>query len=241
MEDVLPGDTRLITYAVDLSLQCDTTSPGNNVQEASVSIKRGVLTFNRREISETTYTVHSSGAVQKELLIEHPIIPNSVLVEPALPAEKTDKLYRFSVKIAPGKTEALKVVTQRPIATEFAVLTGDIDTLVFTTNRKDIPAGLKSALEQVIARRRRIDELKAAADARSAEITAMSSDQERIRKNMEALDHNSALYKRYVDELDKQETKIQTLRSEAAKLQSEAAAAVQDLRAYTEKLNDPAG
>ncbi len=238
MEDVLPGDTRLITYAVDLSLQCDTTSPGNNVQEASVSIKRGVLTFNRREISETTYTVHSSGSAQKELLIEHPIVPNSVLMEPAQPGEKTDKLYRFSVKMAPGKTETLKVVTQRPIASEFAVLTGDIDTLVFTTNRKDIPAGLKSGLEQVIARRRHIDELKAAADTRSAEITAMSSDQERIRKNMEALDHNSALYKRYVDELDKQETKIQTLRSEAAKLTSDAATAGQDLKEYIDKLSD---
>ena len=54
---------------------------------------------------------------------------------------------------------------------------------------------------------------------------------------MAALDKASVLYKRYVTELDQQETQIQQLRQEAAKLRAEAAAASADLRAFTDGLN----
>ena len=88
------------------------------------------------------------------------------------------------------------MVTEKPIAEEFAVLDGDMDALIVITNRKDISPKLKSALQEVIQRRKHLDELKSAAESRANEVTSISSDQERIRKNMEALDRSSALYKR---------------------------------------------
>jgi hypothetical protein len=64
----------------------------------------------------------------------------------------------------------------------------------------------------------------------------MGDDQDRIRKNMAALDKASALCKRYVTELGRQETRLQTLRQEAATLRSQAAEADQSLRAYIDGL-----
>ena len=67
----------------------------------------------------------------------------------------------------------------------------------------------------------------------------MGDDQERIRKNMQALDRTSPLYKRYVTELDSQETRLQSLRQESARLRKEAGDAERDLRAYLDTLVIP--
>ena len=73
-------------------------------------------------------------------------------------------------------------------------------------------------------------------DARAADVKSISDDQERIRKNMMALDKASALYKRYVGELDSQETKIENLRQEATRLRGQAETAERELRAYVDGL-----
>jgi hypothetical protein len=53
---------------------------------------------------------------------------------------------------------------------------------------------------------------------------------------MNSLDKASALYKRYVAELDRQETRISGLRQEATRLRSQAEAAERDLGAYLDTL-----
>ncbi len=53
---------------------------------------------------------------------------------------------------------------------------------------------------------------------------------------MQALDRTSELYKRYVEQLGEQETRIQSLRAEAVKHRSAAAEADRALRAYVDTL-----
>jgi hypothetical protein len=53
---------------------------------------------------------------------------------------------------------------------------------------------------------------------------------------MAALDKGSALYQRYVKQLDDQETRIQSLRAEAIRLRNTAADADKDLRTYLDGL-----
>ena len=237
MEDVQPGDSRLITYAVDLAVEGTRQVPNTTTTESSVSVKHGVLTLTRREVLETVYTMKSKADKPRTILIEQPIDPSYKLVTPAKPAEATANLYRFALTLAPGATESLKIVTERPANFTVVILDGDLNYLAYTAARKDIPVALKTALEEVIKRRQRIDTLKANAEARANEVTSIGNDQERIRKNMEALDKNSALYKRYVSELDQQESKIESLRQEAIKLRADAAAAQLELRSFIDNIN----
>ena len=145
-------------------------------------------------------------------------------------------MYRFAVTVAPGKSQALKVVTERPISQTFAILDGDLNALLTYTNRKEISPGLKAALAEVAQRRARVQELNAQAQGRDDEVKSIGTDQERIRKNMAALDKTSALYKRYVGELDAQETRLERLRQEATRLRAQAEAADTDLRTYVDGL-----
>jgi hypothetical protein len=234
MEDVPPGDSRLISYAVDLSLACERQGNPTVTVDTTVSVKRGVMTLNRRETTETVYVVKSKADKARNVLIEQPFNADYQLVSPAKAEEKTASLYRFALTVKPGASETLKVVQQRPLFQEITMLDGDMQLLVLTSNRKDISDKLKASLQEVIHRRTHVDELKAAAEQRANEVSSIGNDQERIRKNMEALDHSSALYKRYVSELDTQETKIEALRQEAIRLRTEAAAAQLELRAFVD-------
>lgn len=53
---------------------------------------------------------------------------------------------------------------------------------------------------------------------------------------MKALDHGSALYKRYVGELDDQETRIEALHADIDNLTQQRDAAQSELSAYVSKL-----
>jgi hypothetical protein len=238
MEDVPPGDSRLISYAVDLSLACERQGSPIVTVDTSVSVKRGVMTLNRRETTETVYIVKSKADKLRNVLIEQPFKADYQLVSPTKAEEKTASVYRFALTVKPGVSETLKVVQQRPLFQQVAMLDGDMQLLLLTSNRKDVSDKLKAALQEVMRRRAHVDELKAAAEARANEVTSISNDQQRIRDNMQALDHSSALYKRYVSELDTQETKIESLRQEAIQLRAEAGTAQQELRAFVDGINE---
>jgi hypothetical protein len=223
---------------VDLSLACERQNPTTSTIETTVTVKRGVLTSNRTERTETVYTLKSKADKPRNVLVEHPFNVDYALVSPAKAEERTASLYRFALTVKPGESQTLKVVTEKPLSHEYAILDGDMDTLTVITNRKDISPKLKAALQEVIRRRKHVDELKAAAESRANEVSSIGNDQERIRKNMGSLDRTSALYKRYVSELDLQESKIETLRQEAIKLRADASTAALELKAFVDGIAD---
>ncbi len=237
MENVPPGDNRLLTYAVDLSVEGERQNQGSSQTETSVSIRRGVLITARREKQETTYSFKNKSDKTRTILVEHPFSADYTLIAPAKADERTAKVYRFPVTVAPGKTEKLSVVLEKPIYESVELINLDIDGLLVFVQRKGISADLKTALEEVVTRRRKIGDLRSRATSMDAEIDGINKDQERIRKNMEALDRTSALYKRYVTQLDAQESRIQKLRDESARLKNEAGDTERNLRAYLDGLN----
>ena len=236
MEDIPPGDSRLITYAVDLTVEGERQGPGTDMIESTLTLKRGVLLVSRREHVETTYTLKSKSDKPKTVLIEHPFRAEYKLLSPEKATERAASLYRFTVAVPPGKSQTLKVVVERPIAQEFGIFDGDLNALTGYSTRKDISPKLRATLEDVVKRRRQAQELQAQAAARTAESQTIDADQDRIRKNMAALDKDSALYKRYVATLDTQETKLENLRQEAIRLKAQADEAYRALRVYIDGL-----
>ena len=236
MEDIPPGDTRLLSYAVDLSVEGERQEPAVTSVDTSMSLRRGVLIVGRRERIETTYSLKSKADKPKTVLIEHPFQAMYKLVAPEKALERTASLYRFSVTVPPAQSQTLKVVVERPLSQTFGIIDSDLDTLINYSTRKEMSAKLRAALQEVIQRRRRVQELQAAAANRAQEVQSINADQDRIRKNMNALDKSSALHKRYVAELDAQETRIEGLRQEATRLRSQAETADRELRAYVDSV-----
>ncbi len=238
MEDVPPGDSRLISYAVDLSILGNRETLDADQPRVALAIKNGVLTITLRERSETKYTFKSKAQTAKTVLVEHPYDPQAKLMQPAAYAERTGNLYRFAVPVPAGKTAALTVITEKPLLTTVALLDDDLNdfALYADASHSDIPEATRTALARVVNARRHIADLSNQAAVAEGQVAAIGREQDRIRKNMTALDRSSSLYKRYVGELDTQETKIATLRRSATTLRAQAAEAKRALRTQLDGL-----
>ncbi|MCX6360889.1 MAG: hypothetical protein NT029_13845 [Armatimonadetes bacterium] len=237
MEDVPKGDARYISYAVDLSVEGDRRDPGGSSEEVTSFLRRGVLTCTRTETRRTEYTLKSRAEKARTVIVEQPILPEFTLAEPKEPSERTSDRYRFTVALEPGKSRTLNVVETRPVSEVVGILDAPIDQLALWVSRPSVGPKLKTALEKVIAARARVRDLQAQAAGKDEEIKGITADQDRVRQNMQQLDRNSDLYKRYVKQLDEQETRMQTLRTEAAALRKQAAEADQALRAEIDALS----
>lgn len=236
MEDIPPGDSRLVSYAVDLAVEGERKNTIPSQTETSLSVKGGVLTLRRRERQETVYTLKAKGDKARTVLIEHPFSPEFALVAPAKATERTATLYRFAVPVQPGKAQTLTVTVERPLSETISIIDSDVNVLAFHANRKDISAKMRETLQQVVQKRRKVQEIMTEIASREGEIGTIMQDQERIRKNMDSLDKASNLYKRYVTELETQENRIQTLRQEVLKLRKQTDDANRDLRVFIDGL-----
>ncbi|WP_395094836.1 hypothetical protein [Armatimonas sp.] len=237
MQDIPPGDTRILTYAVDLGLQGEQKDNGGTAVETSLTIKRGVLISARKETTEVVYTFRNKSDKPRQVLVEHPYNAEFKLIAPAKFDERTANLYRFLVAVPAGKTETLIVKTERPLSETYALLDTDINFIEVTTQRKEgVPLKLKMALEEVLTRRHKLQDLQSQITEYEAEVKQIEQDQSRIRQNMNVLDRNSESYKRYVQQLDEQEIRIQSLRKQVTSLRGQLATAQRDLRAFVNKL-----
>ena len=236
VEDVPPGDSRLISYAVDQSIVGERQDTTQNQTRTTLTIHEGVLTVTVRERSVTNYNFKSKSAEAKTVLVEHPFDAQAVLVKPAAAAERTATIYRFAVPVPAGKTATLQVVTETPVESTVGLFDGDLDQIAVYADQADIPAATRTALARIVTQRRHLQNLSDQASAADARVAGFGREQDRIRRNMSALDRTSTLYKRYVAELDAQETQIDALRAAAQRLRAEADAARTALRAEADGL-----
>ena len=82
MEDVPPGDTRIVSYAVDLGVLCARARSSENAVKTVISVHRGLFTKTQRILDETDYTLKSRLNEPRTVLVEHPYEPGAHLLEP---------------------------------------------------------------------------------------------------------------------------------------------------------------
>ena len=230
MEDVAPGESRLISYAVDLAVVGERQYLYTDQPHRTLSIHAGVLTITRRNRSKVKYVFKSKAMTDKTVLVEHPFDAECKLVTPAVATERTPNLYRFAVPLTAGKTATLTVETETPNSYTVALLDGNLDTFVSADGSSDISTATRTALTDIVNQRRHIQNLMTQAASDDAQIAEISGQQDRLRKNMAALDRTSSLYRRYVSEMETQETQINNLRTDAQRQRSAAEVARKALR-----------
>ena len=144
MEDVPPGDSRLISYAVDLGMVCSHNTPGEVTAKTTIFVRRGLFTEARRIENEVVYTLKSRSDKAKTVLVEYPYVPGYSLTTPAKATERTAAVFRFAVSVPPHTTRTLKVVTEHPLSTTVALTSMATHHLVQYAANGSISAKLKA-------------------------------------------------------------------------------------------------
>ncbi len=209
-EDLNPGEERLVSYALDLGVTCLKDNDSNSTR-LTVGIKNGQWKSSWKRQQITTYTFQSKDGRDRNMLVEHHITGDYKLIEPAKALETTPDLYRFTVAVPVKTSVKLKVTEEKTDFTYENINDQSIDWMVSYSTDTAVSDKVKLALKQIIEMKKNITVLRQTQQDNRVQRQQIVDEQNRIRQNMNSLDRNSDLYKRYVTKFNEQETKMENL------------------------------
>jgi hypothetical protein len=212
IEDVAPGQERLISYALDLKTEVESKIEGGQQELVTVGVKKGTLWVTRRLIEERTFRVTNRDQKERAVLIEHPYRADWKLLEPKEPPERTRDLYRFALSVDAGKTTSLRVKESLPVQESVQLMDSGLNQIILYLQAKEVNQHVKDALQKVVGLRNKLEESKSRRVRHEQRIGEITAEHSRIRDNMQRLQQNSELYNRYVKKLDQQETELEGIR-----------------------------
>lgn len=235
LDGVPAGDSRLLAFAVDRSVNVSRDSHQDR-EVVRGRISDGVLHLTRRERRLTEYRMRANQ--DRTLWLEHPRRDGWRLADHAdaeLAEEGADH-YRLAVNLAAGQSHRLEVVEERDVEETRHLSNLRPRHIQLYANDQALPAELRAAFARVAELQGRVEELEQAIERREAEIESVYEDQGRLRRNMQSLDRNSDLYRRYVDKLAAQEDQLERAERGLQSLRDERSAAREALADYVRGL-----
>jgi len=237
IDNVPPGQERLISYGVDLQVLVDGSKTKHDDTIQTGKIVKGVFELTRKLVHTHTYTAENKGDTDKGLIVEHAFRAGWKLVAPAQFVEKTDAIYRFKQPLAAKKSVTVEVVEELVQAQTMGILASDVGTLQFYAKSDRIPAKVREALAKAIGLRGAMMDTQRQMDERKRQMAEISSEQSRIRENLRTVDRTSEYGTRLLKKLNDQETEIEKLQGEVEGLQKSLNQQRKDFEGYLQGLN----
>ena len=208
------GEERLLSYAVDLESNVIRHSSSEPEEITELKIMEGSLESTVRLVSVTEYAINRLGDMDGHYLIIHPKRSGWSIEGENQPSSETQNSWRFEIDVEAGESASLPVVEEYIQSRKFSLNTIRDDQIVYYLSQRIINNETRKTLE-------RIRELRSELAARESErrkletrIAVIYHDQDRIRDNLQALESESELYRRYVEILNSQEDELQGLNAE---------------------------
>ncbi|MDR2258805.1 MAG: DUF4139 domain-containing protein, partial [Treponema sp.] len=207
------GERRLVSWGEDLSVTAAAVESGGRFVSA-VSAAAGLMTISRKQTYSKTYTVKNAAGEAKQLLIEHPLTPGAELAEPANPAEKTPSAYRFLQTIPANGELVFTVREERPVIERIALVQQRPETLVSYASSQEIPPNVRAALQKALDLKGEADKAQTALANPQSRRDFLVSEQDRIRRNLEAAGNQSPQGQDYLRRLVQLDGVLDTLTAE---------------------------
>jgi hypothetical protein len=204
------NDKRFISYGEDLSVS-GFAATALTRPVSSVTVSAGVMTINRRLVTERTYTVRNAAAETKRLIIEHPVTFGAVLTEPKNYLEKTDSLYRFVQNLPGGREITFRVQEEAPLAERIVLANLRFESMVSYSTSQEIPASVRAALVRAVELRQKADAAKEAQAELESRRSRLIADQDRVRNNLSAVGSSSDLGREYMKRMTDLDRDIENL------------------------------
>ena len=220
LDDVPPGQTRLLSYGIDLQTGVVVKNLENKQSIQTGKIVKGVLQLTRKSVSAKEYSVENKSEHDKTLVIEHPVREGWKLVETAAPVETTDQLYRFQQNLAAGKTDKFTVREENIQSQYLGLVPIRLEDAQFYSQAGEIPPAVRDALGKAVKLKQEAADTQLLIDAHDNEIRTLGDDQSRIRENIKSVEKTSAYATRLLNKLNDQEGQLEKLRQDADALRT---------------------
>ena len=208
------NDKRIISYGDDLSVT-GTMLASNSREVTGVVITKGVMTISRKVIYSKTYTFRNVSNTERKLIIEHPVTGGTTLSKPASFKERTDSLYRFVQNLPANKETLFAVEEETPVQEKIILSQLNLDAFVGYSSSQEIPQNIRTALQKAVDLKRQVEKTKAALADLEGQKTRKISDQDRIRKNLEAAGNQTQQGMEYLKRLTALDNEIDSIAAKA--------------------------
>ena len=239
VETLKAADKRLISYAVDLGTRVTEKFGSKQDMVREVHATRGVLTTKYSAEETRTYTVRNVDAKAKTLIIEHPIRPGYTLLSPKA-AEKTSTNYRFEIALAANATQELTVNEERVYDQTYSIVNVNPDFLGTFISNRVLSDAARRQLQSIAGQKSQIVENDRAIQEAERQASALTTDEDRIRRNIESLNNVSGQQQQvqnYARQIDAHEQQLVALRDRQAELQKKKSALQAELDRLIEALS----
>ncbi|MDR1247873.1 MAG: DUF4139 domain-containing protein [Treponema sp.] len=215
------GEKRLISYGADLSVTGTLTGSTSQTLQG-VTIGGGLMTLTRRIAYEKTYAFNNASGERKRLILEHPVTGGAELALPESFEERTDSVYRFVRYLEPEKTLALTVREESPRTERIVLSQFRPEAFAAYASAQEIPAPVRAALTRAIELKNAADAARAAQTEAEEQRNYRISEQDRLRRNLEAAGRETPQGQEYLkrlvamdDEIDALSAKLDAARKDA--------------------------
>ena len=138
IEDIAPGGERLLTYALDLDVECTSETTGTAEEIASVRLAKGILHAETQAGPHAQVQSQELGFQGQNRARRATARRRLEAARPKEPTEKTRDLYRFAVDVEPSKTAALEVVEDHLVSQQIQIANTDDATIRFFQSQRVI-------------------------------------------------------------------------------------------------------
>ena len=230
------GEKRLISYGADLSVTGAIDISSSQTLQGVV-ISEGLMIMTRRIAFERTYTFHNASGEQKRLILEHPVTGGTTLALPEQFDERTDSVYRFTLDLPPDRELAFTVREERPREERIALSQIHPETFAAYASTQEIPAPVRAALSRAITLKNAADAARAAQTEAEEQRSYRVSEQDRIRRNLEAAGSQTPQGQDYLKRLAEMDAEIDTLSAQVDAARKDAQAAQKTYEDYLGSLS----
>jgi hypothetical protein len=235
MERLKPKEQRLISFALDLGTHVRVRPVQNREAVRLVKIINGVFQIHYFTSNEKLYQISNQTERPKVLYIEYPIRDGWLLSENTpKPEYSTQRYHRFRVELKPFEEKELTIAERQPLMESYSLTSLTRPQLELFLTRRYIDAATKAKLERLIDLRSQIAQIDAKLEGFEDEEESISTDQKRLRENIEALSKTpeaKQLITRYIQKADEQESRLEQINKERKSLQQERARIESELAA----------
>jgi hypothetical protein len=237
IEDLPPGDHRLISYAIDIPVKA-LVERTEITGVLTAKIVDGVLQVSSRHQAATTYRFENGADEDRTVVIEHPRPGQDwKLGEGPKPFEETPGLYRWKLPVAAGKSDQLVVHEELIDWQGYGIADFGEGNFEAYLSESAIPEPVKKALAKAAAMKRELAALQRRIDDLQAELTQIAEDQNRLRENMKTVAQNSPYSQRLLTKLNDQETQVEGKQKEQEERRAALEAKRKELADYLAGLN----
>jgi hypothetical protein len=240
IDPLKPEERRLLSYAVDQAVRIEHKDNVESRPITHVKIAKGVMTQSSEQRDHQSYLIRNTDSQTRDIVIEHPVRSGWKLADGLKPEETSASFYRFRVKADPNKTTELKVDEVQLLERRIALSNVTDDQVRIWFNDKTIKPELEQALRKIVQQKNQISGIDQQMQSKQSQINSINQDQQRLRENMKALKGSAeekTLLQRYTRELNDQEDKLQSTRTDLENLSAQRAAGQRQLDQMLQELS----